>query len=57
MEKLLFLPKHRNNKAQLLSEMTIFFLFSVREILHWQYLPGCAIKMEQEIGNQSDQEK
>lgn len=57
MEKLLFLPKHRNNKAQLLSEMTIFFFFSVREILHWQYLPGCAIKMEQEIGNQSDQEK
>lgn len=31
MEKLLFLPKHRNNKAQLLSEMTIFFFYLVLE--------------------------
>lgn len=48
MEKLLFLPKHRNNKAQLLTEMTNSF-YLVLEILHWQYLPGCAIKMQQEI--------
>lgn len=49
MEKLLFIPQHRNNKEQLLTEMTNSFYLVLERDSALQYLPGCAIKMEQEI--------